>query len=354
MKTQAAADPITWNMVCKNMTPNQALRNKVTQKVRKLDQHLVNFPHDALHLVVAMEKHASKPLHEVHLTLRLPSNVLHCEKSAAEPIPAFDLAVKALLRELKTFKAHLRREHKWRKETLADTLPQPRTLSPEPIDDGAGPQSLEDVIRDLFQAQYPRMLDYVSRQLGQNVQLGRLHRNEIDPRSVVDEVARIALSDPREKPSKLTHQLWFYTLLRKELHRRVEEAVNKHQLESHLEEPEIGEEEDQDQHQLLEADPVVSPETDDSDPDDLPDSSLDTPDHLAARDDLVDLIRHRIHDWPDIEKDVFELHFLEGFESHEIALLHHTKEDRIRTITENIQERLRELLKDEVLRRTAD
>jgi len=48
------------------------------------------------------------------VTLSLPSNILRAQKAAADPVPAFDQAIKALLREVAVLKSSLRRESEWR------------------------------------------------------------------------------------------------------------------------------------------------------------------------------------------------------------------------------------------------
>jgi ribosome-associated translation inhibitor RaiA len=56
-----------------------------------------------------------KALFAARLTLRVPSNILRSEKSATDVIKAFDDAVKALLRELASLMADLRRETFWKR-----------------------------------------------------------------------------------------------------------------------------------------------------------------------------------------------------------------------------------------------
>lgn len=101
---------LKWSLKAKGMQPHNQLRQKLDQKVQKLEAHLVHFPADALFLEVHLEKHPRKPLFTAGLTLRLPSNQLRAEKSAADPVPAFDQAVKALLREVAVLKSALRHE----------------------------------------------------------------------------------------------------------------------------------------------------------------------------------------------------------------------------------------------------
>jgi ribosome-associated translation inhibitor RaiA len=101
---------LKWSLKAKGMRPHGQLLQKLEQKVQKLESHLAHFPADAVFLEVHLEKHPRKPLFVAGLTLRVPSNQLRAEKSGADPVPAFDLAVKALLRELAVLKSALRHE----------------------------------------------------------------------------------------------------------------------------------------------------------------------------------------------------------------------------------------------------
>jgi len=112
---------LKWTLVTKRMHPHGQLRNKLRQKIQKLEAHLEHFPTDAVQLQVSLERYPKKFLFEAGLTLRLPSNILRAEKSGPDPIPAFDQAIKALLRELAVLKSDLRRESRWQ-ESNAHSL----------------------------------------------------------------------------------------------------------------------------------------------------------------------------------------------------------------------------------------
>jgi ribosomal subunit interface protein len=101
---------LKWSLVSRQIRPHGQLRTKFQQKIQKLEKYLEHFPSDAVHLQVHLGRHARKEWFTAALTLRLPSNVLHAEKSGADPIPAFDQAIKALLREISVLKSALRRE----------------------------------------------------------------------------------------------------------------------------------------------------------------------------------------------------------------------------------------------------
>jgi ribosome-associated translation inhibitor RaiA len=104
---------IKWSMTTKGMRPHGQLQSKLQDKISKLESHLEHFPSDAAHLQVSLERHPRKPLFAAALTLRLPSNILQSEKTASDPVPALDKAVKALLREVAGLKSALRHEGDW-------------------------------------------------------------------------------------------------------------------------------------------------------------------------------------------------------------------------------------------------
>src|ERR1051325_9073907 len=106
---------LAWNFVTKGIRPHAQLQKKFQQKVNKLATHLEHFPQDAVYLHVNLESHPRKPLFVAALTLRLPSNVLRAEKTAADPVPAFDQATRALLREIAVLKSALRHESDWQR-----------------------------------------------------------------------------------------------------------------------------------------------------------------------------------------------------------------------------------------------
>ena len=104
---------LKWNLVTKGMRPHAQLHTKLQQKIAKLETHLEHFPQDAVHLQVNLERHPKREWFATALTLRLPSNVLESRKSGPDPVPAFDHAIKALLREVAVLKSALRRESDW-------------------------------------------------------------------------------------------------------------------------------------------------------------------------------------------------------------------------------------------------
>jgi ribosome-associated translation inhibitor RaiA len=125
---QERVKPMTlkWSLVTKGMRPHEQLKAKLQQKITKLEAHLAHFPPDAVHLQVNLGRHSKREWFNAALKLRVPSNVLHAEKFGADPVPVFDQAVKALLREVASLKSELRRESDWKRSSADGRLPQIR------------------------------------------------------------------------------------------------------------------------------------------------------------------------------------------------------------------------------------
>jgi len=115
---------LKWTLVAKGMRAHVQLQNKLQQKIKKLETHLEHFPPDAVHLQVNLERNPKRPWFLAALTLHLPSNILRAEKSGADPVPAFDQAIKALLREIAVLKAALRHESQWKRASRRAIAPR--------------------------------------------------------------------------------------------------------------------------------------------------------------------------------------------------------------------------------------
>ena len=106
---------LNWSLACKHMRPHAQLRERLQLKVRKLEKHLSHFPSDAVHLQVNLLRDPKKTWFTAALTLCLPTGAMNAQKSAEDPVPAFDHAVKALLREISSLKSSLRRKDAWQR-----------------------------------------------------------------------------------------------------------------------------------------------------------------------------------------------------------------------------------------------
>jgi ribosomal subunit interface protein len=331
---------IPWNFVTKNLQGSELLHKKLQEKITKLEKHLIHFPSDAVHLQVVLERHPKKPLHTAALTLRVPSNILHSEKSSPDVISAFDNAVKALLRELQSLKADLRRERFWKGKERRKQLRQLKTtgFAAEPMAEGSGPQRFEDVIRELLQEHYAELLRHVRRHIRHDEMAGDIPKGALDARDIVDEAARQALTQASRKPHKMNWLVWFYFLIHPEL-RRQRRALKQAKAEVvSLEELKV-----------LPDDAEKASGYDAERPLDIIEQELEPPDEIAAEKDLLEHLQTAVQSWPRAEREIFELYFIEGFDPDEIAMV---TRQTLKTVQENIssiQNRLREGVLEQAL-----
>jgi ribosomal subunit interface protein len=135
-----------WSLVTKNLHGHEMLRKQIQEKIGKLEKRLKHFPPDAVHLQIMLGRRPKRWLHTAALNLRLPSNILHSEKSSTDIIKAFDDAVDALLREVESLKARLRRERLWKRQQRREQLHRLKVVgfTAKVMPDGAGPQTHEE------------------------------------------------------------------------------------------------------------------------------------------------------------------------------------------------------------------
>ena len=348
MKTETKLETLPWNLVTKHLHGHELLRKKLRKKISKLERHLQHFPPDTVHLHIALERHPKKERYTAALTLRVPSNILRGEKSGPDVIKAFDDTVKALLRELESLKAELRRDTFWKRKGRREQMHQLKAagFAAQPQPEGTGPQNLGDVIRELLGSHYTRLLRYVRRQLWHDVATGEVPRDAIDPRAIVSEVARCALVAPEKKPTGMKYLLWFYMLARQELARR-RKAFKAQASESvPLEAPrvlpdDLAISEGYDAEQPLDIierqlqPPVAEAK------DLLPDMLVESPDEIVARRELLAEMRRAASSWPKPEREAFELYYVEGFEPQEVAMILGEPQNRVHDLIASLQQRLR-------------
>jgi len=92
---------ISWNIVKKDVDPGFTVKATLSRKVAKLTRRLAGFAPETLHLQVLLERLPRKGAFTAKFTLRLPSHILHSEKSA-ENLPA---AIDSLIRQRRRWPA---------------------------------------------------------------------------------------------------------------------------------------------------------------------------------------------------------------------------------------------------------
>jgi DNA-directed RNA polymerase specialized sigma24 family protein len=78
----------------------------------------------------------------------------------------------------------------------------------------------------------------------------------------------------------------------------------------------------------------------------LPDPAAESPAEIVARRELLAQLRRAASAWPALAREVFEIHFIEGFEPDEVAMVLGEPAGRAHQLIEAVQQRVR----SEVLR----
>jgi ribosomal subunit interface protein len=350
MKEQKMA--FSWNIVAKNVELHEPLQKKFRQKIAKLELHLQHFPQEAVYLQVVLHRHPKKEIYTAALNLRLPSNILRSEKSAPDAVPAFDQAVKVLLRELETLKSELRHEHDWKDKRSGMREAELAQFAPEPMPPGEGPQALADMVRKMIDEHHGRLLYHVRRLIWRGEMAGDIPKGAVDPLAIVDEVARQACLRPEDKPDELSYRLWFYSLARHEFERRRREFVDQAKLTLPLSaatDSGDGQQDDGDDVQQQFASAAEGLMTQGRELGDvIPDLHTLPPDLAASEHDLIDHLHHVTKRWSPRESTIFELHFVEGFEPDEVAMIMGASLSEVKEWIPQVQERLRSALVEEL------
>jgi RNA polymerase sigma factor (sigma-70 family) len=287
------------------------------------------FPPDAVHLQIVLEKHPRKDRYLASLTLRVPSDILHSEEAGRDLIGAFDAAVKSLLRKLKSYKSNLHGGKFWkRKERRAKLHALKATgFALEPQEEGKGPQTHKEVVRELFQQHYKEFLRHGRRHILQDELAGELPKDAVNARDVLNEVARRAEAEAEEGPKRGSWLAWFYRLIHQELKRQ--RRLLKQRRDVSVDKTETSRD-----------DTKLTSES--APPDMFRDREEVPPVEIAARKDVVAQLEQDMRNWPRPEREVFELCYVEGFDPEEIAMVTHQPLKTVRENLESIQHRLRD------------
>ena len=324
---------IPWNIVTKNLSPDDAripLEKKLQQKIAKFERDLAHFPQDAIHLQIVLEKHPRKDRYLASLTLRVPSDILHIEEAGRDLIGAFDDAVKSLLGKLKSYKSSLRREKLWKRKERREKLHALKAtgFAPAPQDKGQGPQTHKEVVRELFQQHDKEFLRHVRRHILQDELAGDLPKDAVNPRDVLNEVARRAEAKADKGPKRGSWLTWFYRLIHQELKRQRRLWKHKKLGDSSVGKTKTSREETKVTARQVPAADVIR--------DEVP------PVEIAARKDVVAQLEQDMRNWPRPEREVFELYYVEGLDPEEIMMVTDQPLKTVRENLESIQRRLRD------------
>src|ERR1700760_2521648 len=204
------------------------------------------------------------------------------------------------------------------------------------------------VVSDLLREHDKQMVAHATRELRMAELVDELPRGIIEARDVVDEVARICLEQPCKKPETLSYEQWFYQLIRQELDRQRRLFAEERQQRIELAPRESASDDESDGYDAERPLGLITSELEpeESLPDHhIPDDAALPPDAAISGQELVGILQQEIKHWPADEQQVFELHFLVGFEAGEIAMIRRQSKTQVEEAIEKIQSRLRQFMR---------
>jgi len=314
------------------------LENLLQQQTHKLNRLLQVFRPDLVHLKGSIAEN-SGPGFAVSLNLRLPTGQLAAQEKGDTMVSVVKGAFGELAGQLKKHKQMLRNQHKWPRRcgpqrATIDTVPFEHTVAvvkPQPVSRGD--------ISSYVDANLPRLRRFVERELTHREIEGRLLRDEVSIDDVVGEAIANALDERHDKPERMRLEPWLYRLALNAIHSIA--SSNGDEGSSPLERPRgIVEEEDavegDAQFSGMEA-PFYSENA-------IVDSAAQTPEDLAARNELIELVERSLRDAGRNQREAFILYTIEGFTVDEIANITNRAAEQVRVDIRTAREHLQKAL----------
>ena len=332
----------TWNSTTKNIHIEN-LGLKFNRKLDKIKRHLVHFSENSVHLEIAVEKNSKKELFTAKLTLHVPSNVLHAEKSAGKFMTAFDNAADALVREIQSLKADLCGAEKWESKERRGLLHAGKATRFAPIPSLQEiSQPIPEILPELFHQHRSRLGYELKQMIRRDEDAGVIPRDGIDAENIMDEVERIALRGPNSRPAEQTYKVWFFSLAQNELQRRCEKLRRKvREMNSSAEfspENESASYQPSAAHEIrrrkFEPPPTVPLS------EVLGEEKAMALEGAGAEQEFWEELNRTADGWPDQRRAVFDLHFLGGFGPVEISALNRMPRERVEDIVSDLHIRV--------------
>ena len=299
-----------WNIVTKEVHGHPQLRKRLRRGIARLERHLQSFPPDAVHLQIRLDGETQPNRITAALTLRLPSNILHAEKAHADAARAVEEAVSVLLRRLDALKERLRREPAWKRRARHGRV----AFAAEPLPPGAGPEAAGEIERSLFEMHRPGLARYARRLLSRAAPSLPAERVETEVASLIGEAADKLPALSADKPARMSERAWHYRLVREALQARL--------------------------RQVGAAPAAAAPPASPVPP--APSAGED-----RVRQALVAALDQALAGLPEAERDIFDLHFHEGFAPDEVAMVTGRPPAEVRRTIEQLSDRLHEALRHE-------
>ena len=314
------------------------LEKLINQQVEKLGRYLRVFRPELVHLKGLIEENPAREGAVVSLNLRLPSGQMAAQESGSTPTAAIKAAFDSIAEQVKKHKELLRNHHKHGRRRGAErevgTVPFTDTLAAM-----KSPRISADDISGYVNVNLPRLQRFIQREIDYRESQGQLQPGQVAVEDVVGEAIANALSEQRDSPEPMKLEPW--------VHRLAKQAIDQLAMENHEDghvplERSHGEQNvhasDEAKLQFHQPDEQLLEENV------IPDPTANTPEELAARDELMTLVETTLRDAGRDEAEAFILYTLEGFTLQEIADITSRGAEEVRASIGKAREQLQRAL----------
>jgi RNA polymerase sigma factor (sigma-70 family) len=311
------------------------LENLIRQQTDKLIRLLQVFRPELVHLKGSIVESASHEGIVVALNLRLPSGQMAAQETGGTIASAMKAAFSELTSQLKKHKELLRNEHKWPRRrgpqrAAVNTVPFEQTVAavkPESVSSG-------DLSR-YVDANLPRLRRFVSRALAARVEEGRLSPDDLAIDDVISEAIANALDEHHDKPERMRLESWLYRLSLEAIDRAAgaggDTGRNLRELVPVNQDGEAVEASVEPEGGLYIENAMV-------------DSGQQTPEDIAARNELIALVERSLSDAGSSPREAFILYTIEGFTVEEIADISNQSVAQVRSDIRSARDHLQSAL----------
>ncbi|HXG21045.1 MAG TPA: sigma-70 family RNA polymerase sigma factor [Methylomirabilota bacterium] len=286
----------------------EPLEPLLQQLAARLEARVADFPQDAVLLHGTLEKHPSRALYCAALVLRLPRRTLTAQEEHTSAQKTVEKAFVEIERQLKKYKALLRREHLWKRPARREAIRLATKLAAAPLQEAE-----RALFRDLILANLKKLYNFIRREMAYYLTTGELLPGELQIEDVVDGVVLQAAQEFSQRPANLEVSRWLLKLalnyMEAKIRRLKEERAAMVSVEEDIPEP------------LDELYEFYQPDEDLRLEDVLPDPLAPTPEQVLESRDLQRYINHTLAQLPRPWRNAFVFYYMEGLSLPEVALV---------------------------------
>jgi len=315
------------------------LEHLLQQQTDKLNRLLQVFRPELVHLKGSVVENSAPEGYGVALNLRLPSGQIAAQESSDTIPGAVKAAFGELTKQLKKHKELLRHQHSWPRRqgprsAMVGTVPFEQTVAvvkPEPV-------STHD-ISSYINVNLPRLRRFVERELAHRENDGRLVSDQVAVDDVISEAIAHALDENHDKPERIRLEPWLYRLSLTAIDSLASGGSEEGRIPI-ARSRETGQAYD-----------MVEPVAQFSQPQErlyiengIADSTAQTPEDIAARNELIGLVERSLRDAGRNQREAFILYTVEGFSVEEIADISNRSAEQVKAAIREAREHLQKAL----------